>query len=195
MAIKLLGDRFPRKNSRRHNSIYNIYWLLTRFKFVQGHLFVRISNGWPSGFQIPFEIQTNCNPISFWPFKSRLVPISDPHCSSYLNTIPYPKRTVSFQIVKILTTSSQFISSIFAVCDPVAQTTFVDTFWCRFWAAFWTVELVVWIGKDQISVLITALTLELTLKQIDQTRIWLNRVMGPTCQLGHLKMPKLDNDL
>ena len=26
---KVLGDRFPRKNSKRHNSIYNIYWLLT----------------------------------------------------------------------------------------------------------------------------------------------------------------------
>ena len=34
-AMLLLGDWFPRKNSRRHNSIYNIYWLLTRFKFVR----------------------------------------------------------------------------------------------------------------------------------------------------------------
>ena len=33
--IQLLGDRFPQKNSRRHNGIYNIYWLLTRFKFVR----------------------------------------------------------------------------------------------------------------------------------------------------------------
>ena len=32
-AIMLLGDWLPRKNSRWHNSIYNIYWLLTRFKF------------------------------------------------------------------------------------------------------------------------------------------------------------------
>ena len=44
----LLKDRWPyttgkiwirlnlnRQNSRRHNSIYNIYWLLTRFKFVR----------------------------------------------------------------------------------------------------------------------------------------------------------------
>ena len=29
VSLHLLGDRFPRKNSRRHNSIYNIYWLLT----------------------------------------------------------------------------------------------------------------------------------------------------------------------
>ena len=32
---KLLGDWFARKNSRRLNSIYNVYWLLTRFRFVQ----------------------------------------------------------------------------------------------------------------------------------------------------------------
>ena len=28
-AMIMLGDQFPRKNSRQHNSIYNIYWLLT----------------------------------------------------------------------------------------------------------------------------------------------------------------------
>ena len=31
----LLGDRFPRKNSRWHDGIYNIYWLPTRFRFVR----------------------------------------------------------------------------------------------------------------------------------------------------------------
>ena len=31
----VLGDWFSRKNSRGHNSVYNIYWLLKRFKFVQ----------------------------------------------------------------------------------------------------------------------------------------------------------------
>ena len=31
--------------------------------------FVWISNGWASGFQIPFEIQTICNPTCFGPFE------------------------------------------------------------------------------------------------------------------------------
>ena len=31
--------------------------------------FVRILNGWASGFQIPFEIQTICNPTCFGPFE------------------------------------------------------------------------------------------------------------------------------
>ena len=59
--------------------------------------FVRISNGWASRFQIPFEIWTICNPTSFWPFKSRLVQISDPHCRTIFNNSntelvhhPYP---------------------------------------------------------------------------------------------------------
>ena len=34
-TILVLGDWFPRKSSRRHNIIYNIYWLLTRFKFIR----------------------------------------------------------------------------------------------------------------------------------------------------------------
>ena len=35
LTITMLGGWFPRKNSRRHNSFYNIYWFLTQFKFVQ----------------------------------------------------------------------------------------------------------------------------------------------------------------
>ena len=31
----MLGDRCARKNSRQYNSIYNVYWLLSQFKFVQ----------------------------------------------------------------------------------------------------------------------------------------------------------------
>ena len=39
-------------------------WFLTKWR-----PFVRISNGWASGFQIPFEIQTICNPTCFGPFE------------------------------------------------------------------------------------------------------------------------------
>ena len=39
-------------------------WFLTKWR-----PFIQISNGWASGFQIPFKIQTICNPTSFWPFK------------------------------------------------------------------------------------------------------------------------------
>ena len=35
LVFILLGDPFAPKNLRRHNSIYNMYWLLTRFKFVR----------------------------------------------------------------------------------------------------------------------------------------------------------------
>ena len=35
---------------------------------------VGISNGWASGFQIPFEIDTICNPTYFGPFKFYTVP-------------------------------------------------------------------------------------------------------------------------
>ena len=42
--------------------------------------FVWIPNGWASGFQIPFKIQTTCKPTIFDHSKSRLVRISDPHC-------------------------------------------------------------------------------------------------------------------
>ena len=48
-------------------------WFLTKWR-----PFVRISNGWASGFQMPFKIRTICNLTSFWPFKIR---ISDPHCN------------------------------------------------------------------------------------------------------------------
>ena len=33
-----------------------------------------ISNGWASGFQIPFKIQTICNPTSFRPFEIQISP-------------------------------------------------------------------------------------------------------------------------
>ena len=39
-------------------------WFLTKWR-----PFVQTSNGWTSRFQIPFEIQTICNPTSFWPFE------------------------------------------------------------------------------------------------------------------------------
>ena len=39
-------------------------WFLTKLR-----PFVRISNGWASGFQMPFKIQNICNPTSFGPFK------------------------------------------------------------------------------------------------------------------------------
>ena len=52
-------------------------WFLTKWR-----PFFRISNGWVSGFQIPFKIRTICNPTSFCNHsKSRLVWISDPHCT------------------------------------------------------------------------------------------------------------------
>ena len=42
--------------------------------------FVWISNGWASGFEIPFQILTIYKPASFDHLKTRLVQISDPHC-------------------------------------------------------------------------------------------------------------------
>ena len=39
-------------------------WFLTKWR-----QFVRISNGWALGFQMPFKIQTICNPTSFGPFE------------------------------------------------------------------------------------------------------------------------------
>ena len=44
-------------------------WFLTKWQ-----LYVRISNGWASGFQIPFKIQTIWNPTSFLPFKIQTSP-------------------------------------------------------------------------------------------------------------------------
>ena len=48
----LLGYRFPPKNSRRHNRIYNIYWLLTWFKFVQLLTFYCSEDNWTLGYQV-----------------------------------------------------------------------------------------------------------------------------------------------
>ena len=49
------------------------------FRILNGFLtkwrpFVRISNSWASGFQIPFKIRTSCNPTSFWPLKFQTNP-------------------------------------------------------------------------------------------------------------------------
>ena len=44
-------------------------WFLTKW-----HPFVWISNGWASGFQIPFKIQSICNPAFFWPFEIKTYP-------------------------------------------------------------------------------------------------------------------------
>ena len=46
---KLLGNRFPRENARRHKGIYNIYWLLTRLKFVQ-----LLTQLFPSNLEVQF---------------------------------------------------------------------------------------------------------------------------------------------
>ena len=54
-------------------------WFLTKWR-----PFVRISNGWASGFQIPFEIQTICNPTCFGPFEIQTR--SDFRSPLYLNT-------------------------------------------------------------------------------------------------------------
>ena len=54
--INLLVDRFPQKNSRRHNSIYNIYWLLTRFKFVW-----LLTQLFPSNLEVNFYIGWSYN--------------------------------------------------------------------------------------------------------------------------------------
>ena len=43
---------------------------------------VWISNGWASGFQIPFEIGTIFNPTSFWPFKIQTSSDFNPHCKA-----------------------------------------------------------------------------------------------------------------
>ena len=50
-------------------------WFLT--KWLQ---FVGISNGWASGFQIPFKIWTNCNSTSFQPFEIQTSPDFRSHC-------------------------------------------------------------------------------------------------------------------
>ena len=50
-------------------------------------IFVQILNSWTSGFQIPFKIQTICKPTYFDHLKSRLVRISDPHCSLFLQIL------------------------------------------------------------------------------------------------------------
>ena len=47
----------------------NFKWFLTK-----SQPFVQISNGWASGFQIPFEIQTICKPTSFWPSEIQTSP-------------------------------------------------------------------------------------------------------------------------
>ena len=51
--------------------------------------FVRISNGWASRFQIPFKIQTICNPTSFWPFKIQTLKRLDFECVGYLNVLKW----------------------------------------------------------------------------------------------------------
>ena len=43
--------------------------------------FKRFLTKWRPQFQIPFKIQTICNPTPFDHSKSRLVQISDPHCT------------------------------------------------------------------------------------------------------------------
>ena len=48
-----------RKNSRRHNSIYNIYWLLTRFKFVR-----LLTQLFPSNLEVHFTSALS------WPARS-----------------------------------------------------------------------------------------------------------------------------
>ena len=50
---------------------FEIQTFLSGFQMVltKWRPFVRISNGWASGFQIPFKIQTICNPTCFGPFE------------------------------------------------------------------------------------------------------------------------------
>ena len=55
------------------------WWASTKWSLTKWQPFIRISNCRASGFQIPFKIRNSCNPTSFWPFKIRLVPISDLH--------------------------------------------------------------------------------------------------------------------
>ena len=43
--------------------------------------FVRISISWASRFQSPMEIQTICNPSSFWPFEIQTSPDLRSHCT------------------------------------------------------------------------------------------------------------------
>ena len=66
--FKWLGFRYGYSNSPNHSKTGhfcpNFKWFLTKWQ-----PFVRISDGWASGFQIAFKIQTICNPTCFGPFK------------------------------------------------------------------------------------------------------------------------------
>ena len=66
-ASALVSFSFSLNHSKAKPSVSfcpDFKWFLTKWQ-----LFVWISNGWASRFQVPFEIQTICNPTSFGPFK------------------------------------------------------------------------------------------------------------------------------
>ena len=63
-------------------------WLLTKW-----WPFVRISNGWASGFQILFEIRTICNPTSFCQFEIQ----TGPDLKSPLNVCKLQQKIIIFK--------------------------------------------------------------------------------------------------
>ena len=56
--------------------LFKIRTFLFRFRmfFTKWLPFVRISNGQASGLQIPFKVQTICNPTSLWPLEIQTSP-------------------------------------------------------------------------------------------------------------------------
>ena len=64
MAIAIVPTiRKPEPSKSRHFCT-DFKWFLTKWR-----PFVWISNGWAFRFQMPFQIQTICNPTSFGPFE------------------------------------------------------------------------------------------------------------------------------
>ena len=64
MAIAIVPTFQNMDYSKSRRFCPDFKWLLTKWL-----PFIRISNSWASEFQIPFEIQTICNPTSFEPFE------------------------------------------------------------------------------------------------------------------------------
>ena len=75
-VFKWMGFSYGYSPNHSKTGPFKIRTILSGFKMFlrKWHLFVWISNGWVSGFQIPFKIWTICNPTSFWPFKIQTSP-------------------------------------------------------------------------------------------------------------------------
>ena len=63
-VFKCLGFSYCPKHSKSGSFCPDFKWFLTKWWPLD-----RISNGWASRFQIPFNIRTNPNPTSLWPFE------------------------------------------------------------------------------------------------------------------------------